>query len=476
MLYCSLCGERLDLAEVRICRGCGTILCPHCIRQQSNDSADLSNPTNLDEPFACRNCTSEDILPLEDLRGHLVRDFLSVKQQLHTNATAPVRFLQELLDFRDEVVRVGERFVLFPSDFTFTGDLSSTFATAEHFALEYLNDFGQNIRSLYDHLIIGQDNGIDPEELQTTQLRLRMLTDKLRSFEQGLESYFKPFQEEFLKQKELYKSFLVWEEELRELTTIRDQLDREDRVLHITDPLSSNFAGPVSRSVRLLLSTQRLVVFQHPKFRLRSKVKLLKVLDPANIHQVIYQRRKLRSPLLRLEGLDMDGQHYCVEFGAEEECLEPLTSLLERLKQQEFPPRPRAWKNWKVHWSAESYYGNIDRILQFEWRTKVEDQRHECQDGLSGTSPPVVDGLTQQTELLEYFERQLEQLSQKIRLVEYIISDLKKRKNSMSVHEFYSLYENFSLKLRSLESDRNALLTQYSRGLSAQQRGRGVGN
>ena len=65
----------------------------------------------------------------------------------------------------------------------------------------------------------------------------------------------------------------------------------------------------------------------------------------------------------------------------------------------------------------------------------------------------------------KFFEKQLEKVSSRIRTVEYMLQDLKTSKNGMSVPEFYNMFENFSMKLKDLENDRNSLLDQYSRRL-----------
>ena len=75
--------------------------------------------------------------------------------------------------------------------------------------------------------------------------------------------------------------------------------------------------------------------------------------------------------------------------------------------------------------------------------------------------------MEQQTQILGYIDRQTEKITQRIRVLEYIIDDLKSRRNTMPVTEFFTLYEQFSMKLKDLETERNSLLNHYSRGSAA---------
>ena len=69
-----------------------------------------------------------------------------------------------------------------------------------------------------------------------------------------------------------------------------------------------------------------------------------------------------------------------------------------------------------------------------------------------------------QTEILEFIDRQSSKITSRIRVLEYIIDDLKSRKNLIPVTEYFNLYEEFSIKLKDLEAERNSLLAHYSRG------------
>jgi hypothetical protein len=403
---------------------------------------------------------------LDDLRRYLVRDFLKIKQDISDITNIPVHFFQSLMEFRENLEKEGDFFAFLPQDFSFSGEITATLTTAEQFSLEYLQDLSTNLNRLYNQLILKQDTLIDPEELQKIQLQLNMLENKLTSFKIGLESYFRPYQEEFTQQQKILETYLECKTDLtKSLSPVQELLDSRDRALYLSPKLNTNLSGVVGRSVRVLITTQKLIVFRYPKFSLRQKVKIISVLNASSIKRILIQDRRFRN-----SKLNVHLEKKVLAFFGERNILQTLKFFIERFTAQIFPQSPRYWKNWNIFWSAEGYTSLIDRFLQAEIslnsNQKKSDKNITSQFYLNPKNNTEDDRSDKQKMLIEYFEGQLEKNSQRIRICEFIINDLKSRKNAMSVNEYYSLFENFSMKLKELEADRSTLLGQYQRANS----------
>jgi hypothetical protein len=472
-LFCSFCGDSLAVSEALICRSCGLLYCHFCRRSLEptpNEHFLGENNHSLipkDSIADCR-CENGDIQSLEELRGYLIQDFLNYKHRIQVIANEPVEYFQMLLTLREKLISIGKQFILLPDQFAFQKDPLSTFSMAEQFALEHLQDISHNIRTLYDKLLTNKEQLVDPDELRQVNLKLSILAGKIEKFEQGFQSYFYSLLEDKKNHEEILEQFFSFFDLLNHnFHNIRKMLDEDERVFYISDPLASNLTGVVSRNVQLLITEKKIIFFQQPILKIKRKVKILKTVTGFELTGLLQKARKFRNSSLIIKVNKEE-----IELSGNQTHINILEKIIKLVIENIRIPTPKEWKHWQIGriWSSDGYYANIDALLRWELRTghrKSTSSSHPTYDQFE--IPGSMDNLEQQTQIIEYIDKQMEKLSSRIRVIEYIINDLKSRKNTMSVNEFFSLYEQFSLKLKELEAERNSLLSHYSKGVNKTQ-------
>lgn len=468
-LFCSICGESLATIDALICRNCGLIYCQYCKRSlesstQNNLNSQDNSDTSQSADTQCR-CNNGDIQSLDDLRGYLIQDFLNYKHKIQVIANQPVEYFQMLLDLREKLISIGKEFILLPDQFSFQKDPLSTFSMAEQFALEHLQDISHNIRALYSKLLVNKEQLIDPNELTQVNLKLSILSGKIEKFEQGFQSYFYSVLEDKSKHEKLLDSYITFAETLRsDFQNLQKNLDNDERIFFISEPLSSNLSGAISRNIQLLITEKRIIFFRQPLMKLKKRVKIIKSITGFQITGLLQKERKFRSSTIVIRLVNEN-----IDISSNKEQIANIEKFIKLLVENIRIPTPKEWKIWQLGriWSSDGYYTNIDNLLRWELRTGLSNPNGIAYPtGLNTMDnfPSSEGGIEQQTQVLEFIDRQLERATQRIRVVEYIINDIKSRKNSMTVNEFFSLYDQFSMKLKDLESERNSLLTHYSKG------------
>lgn len=471
-MFCSLCGDPLNVSEALICRNCGLLYCQFC--RKSLDSAPIPATQNNAEDVQlvqsstspCK-CDNGDIQPLEDLRGYLIQDFLKIKYKIQVVANEPVEHFQMLLSLREKLISIGRQFILLPDEFAFQKDPMSTFSMAEQFALEHLQDISHNIRALYNKLLVNKEQLVDPDELTQVNLKLSILSGKIEKFEQGFQSYFYPTLEDKSAFEETLSTYIGYATDLQSrFENLQKHLDDDERIFFISDPLSSSLAGTMTRNLQILISDKKIIFFKQPILKIKKKVKVLKKIRGLEIIGLLQKTRKFRSSAILIRTGSLE-----IEVSSSKTQVNLIEKFIKLLVQNLRIPTPKEWKTWQIGriWSADGYYKSIDSLLRWELRTGTKSPSRNSY--LSQTQAefnsfdPDDDNLEHQTQIIEYIDKQLEKATQRIRVIEYIINDLKSRKNTMSVNEFFSLYEQFSMKLKDLEAERNSLLSHYSKGL-----------
>lgn len=459
IMFCSICGESLSTSEALICRNCGLLYCQFC-KDKLFDSTSL-NPSvqgeNQTNPINCK-CAGGDIQSLDELRGYLIQDFLNYKYKIQVIANEPVEYFQMLLDFREKLIAIGKKFIPLPEEFAFQKDLMSTFSMAEQFALEHLQDISHNIRELYSKLLINKEQLIDHEALSQVNLKLTLLAGKIDQFEQGFQSYFYSLLEDKKVHEEKLVQFLDFSEDLRQnYQNLERYLDDDERIFYITEPLSSNLAGTITRNIQVLMTEKRMLFFKQPILKIKKKVKVIKAITAFEITGLFLKNRKFRSAAIIIK--HVNGQ---VELSGTKDQIAIIEKFIRLLVENIRIPTPKEWKHYQLGriWSSDGYYANIDVILRWELRSGSKNPKVVSYPG-AGLDLP--DDVEHQTQIIEYIDHQMEKISQRIRVIEYIIDDLKSRRNTMPVTDFFNLYEQFSIKLKDLESERNSLLNHYSK-------------
>ena len=484
-MFCSICGENLAIADAMICRHCGLLYCKYCrksldassqINLIDNEGQDKS-PAIGTNVTMCK-CNNGDIQSLEDLRGYLIQDFLSYKYQIQVIANEPVVHFQMLLDLREKLISYGKDFILLPDQFSFQKDPLSTFSMAEQFALEHLQDISYNIRALYGKLLINKELLIQSEELTQVNMKLSILAGKIEQFQQGFQSYFYTVLEDKKNFERMLEPYATYLESLQDnFQNLRKHLDDDERIFFISEPLSSNLAGTISRNIQLLITEKRIIFFRQTLKKFKKNVKIIKSITGLQITALLQKGRKFRSASMIIKLADEN-----IDIASNKEQILTIEKYVKLLVENIRIPNPKEWKHWQIGriWSSDSYYSSIDNLLRWELRTGLKnpygmsypsDAAYNSGSGsqagnpyMNNDFPENVDTIEQQTQVLEFIDRQLERATQRIRVVEYMINDIKSRKNTMSINEFYSLYDQFSTKLKDLESERNSLLTHYSKG------------
>lgn len=470
-MFCSLCGDSLSVSEALICRNCGLLYCQFCRKSldaasQNNPLVDITNSVSTPPPSTCK-CDNGDIQSLEELRGYLIQDFLNYKHKIQVIANEPVEYFQMLLELREKLISIGKRFILLPDQFAFQKDPMSTFSMAEQFALEHLQDISHNIRALYNKLLVNKEMLIEPDELTQVNLKLSILYGKIEKFESGLQSYFYTLLEDKKSHEEALVSYSEFLNLLQvQYDNLQSMLDDEERIFFISDPLSSNLSSTMTRNVQVMVTEKRMVVFRQPLLKIKKKVKVLKTITAYQVTGLIQKPRKFRSSSIIIRTNDDE-----IELSSSKEQITLLEKFLKLFVENMRIPAPKEWKTWQIGriWSSDGYYASIDNLLRWELRTGSRSPNKNYYPSSSAIGMPPEfsandDNMEQSTQIIEYIDKQLEKATQRIRVLEYIINDLKSRKNTMSVNEFFSLYEQFSMKLKDLEAERNSLLSHYSKG------------
>ena len=464
-MFCSICGDSLAIAEAFICRNCGLLYCQFC-KEKLFGSSTIIQTTAENSKLLQANCKCEsgDIQSLDELRGYLIQDFLNYKYKIQVIANEPVEHFQMLLTLREKMIAIGKKFILLPEDFAFQKDPLSTFSMAEQFALEHLQDIRHNIRDLYAKLLINKDQLVDHDELSQVNLKIRLLAGKIEKFEQGFQSYFYPLLEDTKNHEALLVKYADFSEDLRlNYQNLEKYLDDDERIFHISDPLSSNLAGTITRNIQLLITEKRVLFFRQPILKLKKKVKIIKDLSSFEITGLEYKTRKFRSSSIVISKDRED-----IELSGNKDQIFLIEKFITFLAKNLRIPTPKEWKHYQIGriWSSDGYYANIDSLLRWELRTGTQNpNNNSLNPNLSAYDIPGFEGnFEHQTEILEFIDRQSSKITSRIRVLEYIIDDLKSRKNLIPVTEYFNLYEEFSIKLKDLEAERNSLLAHYSRG------------
>ena len=237
-------------------------------------------------------------------------------------------------------------------------------------------------------------------------------------------------------------------------------MDVGERIYFISGLMWSNLGGIIKRNIQIMITGDRFVFFQQPIIKLKKKVKILKILTGFEITGFESKERKFRSKIFKIRK-----DKETIDLAGDVKDHERLDRCLRLIAEQIQVPSPKLWKHWQIGkiWSSDSYYSNIDRLLRWELRPN-----HFPPNASFAVNSPIdlskaERDIEYQTDIVDYLSKQMERITQRIRVCEYMITDLKSRKNTMSVNEFYSLYETFSMKLSNLEQERNSLLGHYSR-------------
>ncbi len=441
MLYCQFCKDKL-------------------FNSTSHDPSTTENGQNLPSSSKCSGC---DIQSLDELRGYLIQDFLNYKYKIQVIANEPVEHFQTLLALREKLIVIGKKFILLPEDFAFQKDPLSTFSMAEQFALEHLQDIRHNIRDLYGKLLVNKEHLVEHEQLEQVNLKLSLLAGKIDQFEQGFQSYFYPLLEDKKIHEANLVSFFDFSEKLnQDFQNLEKHLDDDERIFFISEPLSSNLTGTLTRNIQVLITEKQLLFFKQPILKLKSKVKVIKTVTGFEIIGLLQKNRKFRS-----SGIVIKTSNQEIELTGIKEQISMIEKFVKLLVENIRIPTPKEWKHYQIGriWSSDGYYTNVDNILRWELRTGTRNPNNSLFPESANMDLPDGDGgIEHQTQILEYIDRQMEKTTQRIRVIEYIIDDLKSRRNTMPVTDFFTLYEQFSIKLKDLESERNSLLSHYSKG------------
>ncbi len=464
-MYCSICGESLAHSDTFICRNCGLLYCQFCKdklidNMQSTQDTSETNQTTQVRKSNC-NCDDGDVQSLEDLRGYLIQDFLNYKYKIQVIANEPVEHFQTLLDIRERMIILGRKFILLPEEFSFQKDPLSTFSMAEQFALEHLQDIRYNIRDLYNKLLVNKEQLIDPVELTQVNMKLNLLNGKIEKFQQGFQSYFYTLLEDKKEHEKILLRYFDFAEDLKEkYQNLEKFLDDDERIFFVSSPLSSNLSGTITRNIQILITEKRMLFFRQPILKLKKNVKIIKDVSGFEVTGLEQKTRKFRSSSIIIR-IDRD----MIELSGPKDQITAIEKYVTFLVENLRIPTPKEWKNYQIGriWSADGYYSSIDEILRWELRTGVKKPNSSFSDNFPDFNVGSDDGSgEQQTQILEFIDRQTEKITQRIRVLEYIIDDLKSRRNTMAVTEFFTLYEQFSMKLKDLEAERNSLLNHYS--------------
>lgn len=459
-LYCSICGENIKLHEALICRNCGLLYCQFCAKDDAHEESTefVKHEDFRTDNYACR-CDNGDVQLLEELRGYLIQDFLNYKLEISTIANIPVKIFQKFLEIREKIINLGAIFNLMPEDFAFQKDILATFSMAEQFALEYLQDLRGTIRNLYDQLLVNKEHFVEPDELRQVNLRLSLLAGKIEKFQLGFDTYFSPLEEDAESFNQLLINYYdVFNNLISKYKNLRNILEPGERIYYITEPMRSNLGGMIHRHIQIMITNDRIVFFQQPIIKFKKKVKILKIFSGFEI-TFESKERKFRSSHFVIRK-----DKETIEISCKKTTLVNLNRFLKLVVESINVPVPKAWKHWQIGkiWSSDSYYSNIDRLLSWQLRPGITPPNLNYPSNIDFSK--AGSDLEYQTEIVDYLSKQTEKITQRIRVCEYMINDLKSRKNTMSINEFYSLYETFSMKLKDLENERNSLLGHYSKG------------
>ncbi|MFV2016780.1 MAG: hypothetical protein ACC656_15215, partial [Candidatus Heimdallarchaeota archaeon] len=251
---------------------------------------------------------------------------------------------------------------------------------------------------------------------------------------------------------------------LSKYNNLRNLLDQNERIFYISGPMWSNLGGIIKRNVQLMITNCRIVFFQQPLIKkIKKSVRILKIITGFEITGFESKDRKIRSNLFIIRK-----DKETIELSGGDEDHNKLNRLLRLIVESIQVPVPKQWKHWQIGkiWSSDSYYANIDRLLRWELRPGSTSSSNSISLNSNIDFNKAENDLEYQTDIVDYLSKQMERITQRIRVCEYMINDLKSRKNSMSINEFYSLYETFTMKLSALEQERNGLLGHYSKGQS----------
>ncbi|MFW9929098.1 MAG: hypothetical protein ACFFD1_06885 [Candidatus Thorarchaeota archaeon] len=457
-LYCSICGNRVLEVDIRICRNCGMIVCSICLSKQVEDEGICS-------------CGSSQHDTLEEIKMFIIHEYFDLKSKIRDIALLPVDFTQKIRHLHNHLMILEEKdsFLSNPAWFIPNSDFDTHLAKVESYLTHYLQDFSPALSYVFNKAIISSNQDfLNPVELQSCQIKLRIISGHLNVFSEGtrklcneLFSDLQRFEFNYQRQLLVLKSIKKYVKQSKEL------LNENEKIVAFS-PIRKLKGIFKSEKQFLLVTTERLIFFVMKRSLIKKKLHLTNTIFKQDIKNVILKKNR------RFKGLNLS-----ITFDKEIFTLKASNDALKHIYHSinEFTLRKRIltisdWKLWLLGWSPEQFRLTINQLLYnggFEHQGENSDGNDFSRYTNSffnhnpAQSQEIPPENQEDSSIKKYFINQIESMQEQIQTCQYFLKDLVDRRSELPLTEYYTLYESFSLKLRKLEDQRDEILKQYQK-------------
>ncbi|OLS27508.1 MAG: hypothetical protein HeimC3_02860 [Candidatus Heimdallarchaeota archaeon LC_3] len=455
-LYCSLCGNRVTEVDVRINRKSGIIICNSCLLRQTEDD---------------NNCP-DDYLTLEEMKSLIIRDFIEIKSEIREVALLPVAFAQDMRYLQNQLLSLENEEKIIPNskDFTPKIDLEMQLSKIDTFLTHYLQDFSPSLAYLFREVIAPLNRFfLDPLRIQSCQMRIKIISDRLKMFRKGTEERCKPLFDDVQNFNTSYRKYLLTVKRLKKFfKNTTSILTENEKIIHFSS-IHRLYGTLRTRKMFILITTSRIMFFIQKRNLIFKKYKLINSIENFELKEVqIREKKRFKKRILKIitnsENIRLTGSR---------ESIKNIKNVITNFSLNETVFSVSDWKLWVYGWSPEQFRLNVYQLInntnENSNNVSLENEESAYQNVFfnspNGFSNKIdlENNNEENSGIKKYFKGQIEKVQEQIQICQYFLQDLVDRRSELQLSEYYQMYESFSIKLRNLEDERDSIIKQYEK-------------
>ncbi|MHA1992238.1 MAG: hypothetical protein ACW98A_14800 [Candidatus Hodarchaeales archaeon] len=458
-LYCSLCGNRVTEVDVRICRHCGIIICNDCLLRQTEENSSCT-------------CGSSEFLTLEEMKSLIISDFIRLKKEIREVAFLPVTFIQDLRQLKNKLQTLEQKEFVIPNvvDFKTDSDIDVQLSKVDTYLTHYLQDFSPSLAYLFNEVIVPLDPFfLDPLRIQSSQMRIKIISDRLKVFKFGTETRCEPLFKDVEYLKGRYQKYMIMVKRIKKFFKLPSKILLENEKIIYFSSIQRLYGKFRSNKQFILITTNRVLFFKQKRNFIFKKYNLVKAIDNLDLKEVkIRERRRFKKRILNLITNDE-----ILKITGSKENIKNIKNSISNFSLQESHLTVSDWKLWIQEWSPEQFRLNVIQLInntneninsngqnanQYKYENVFFNNPEQNVRSFSPDSQNV-----ENPSIKKYFTGQVEKIQEQIQICQYFLQDLVDRRSELQLSEYYQMYESFSMKLRNLEDQRDEIIKQYEK-------------
>ncbi len=283
--FCSLCGLKLRIVELFVCRDCGVLMCPFCL----NHSRNRKNLGGI----RC-SCGSTEVRSVGVLRNWITDELLSLKKRLKKVAYRPVILYQRWERIFDEMTLLSKFFVIHSSQLR---DAIEIIARNASFILENVREFACKFKTELDHLSQSKEYQVDA--LLQIRTHVRYLQKQVDVFDSVLKEKLIVAETEIERAERNLDHIQSMRKSLGQLSPIL-KTEPGEMVIGVVLDISLQGFGNKARKGLVLVSNKkiRVVELQSSRFLLHKPPRIVDEFPSADILSITVKSRRFRGVAL----------------------------------------------------------------------------------------------------------------------------------------------------------------------------------